>query len=83
MNISFKLKCLMCCLTLVAFGSIARAQDAYVAVDGDKKAPQSVPTDVAPSNVRPFDPVPEPSTVSLILLGLGTAGLAMKLRKRA
>jgi len=82
MNISFQLRCLVCCLIIVAFVSFARAQDVYVVEDGDKNAPQRNSADITTPNVRPFEPVPEPSAGSLILLGLGTAGLVMKLRKR-
>jgi hypothetical protein len=82
MNISCASRCLAFSIILVALGSIAHAQD-LVASDTNKNAQKSVPTVIIASNDTPLDQVPEPSTGSLILLGLGGACLAMKLRKRA
>ena len=73
----------MCCIVLVALGSVAHGQDFSVSDAGDKNVKQFSPTVITTANNRPFDPVPEPSTGSLILLALGSVGLAMKLRKRA
>ena len=80
MNIYSALKCLVCCLTLVALGTIARGEDIHVSNHGDKQAAHPVAT----YNEPPIkaDSVPEPSTGSLILLSLGGLGLALKLRKR-
>jgi hypothetical protein len=72
----------MCCVTLVASASLAQAD---VVSHVDKKAPQTIATVIATSNnpaSTPLDQVPEPSTGSLILIGLGSVGLAMKLRKQ-
>jgi PEP-CTERM motif-containing protein len=83
MNISFTLRCLVCCVTLAASISLAQAD---VVSHGDKKAPQSIATVITTSDnpaTTPLDQVPEPSTGSLILIGLGSVGLAMKLRKQA
>jgi hypothetical protein len=83
MNISSTLRCLLCCVTLAASASLAQAD---VVSHGDTKAPHSIATVIATSNSpasTPLDQVPEPSTGSLILLGLGGVALAMKLRKRA
>ena len=38
---------------------------------------------INPSNTSPFVPVPEPSQASLVLIGAGIAGLALKLRRKA
>jgi hypothetical protein len=86
MNISFTFRYLLCCVTLAASASLAQAKDTYVVSNGNAKAPQSIATVIAASNSAastPLDQVPEPSTGSLILLGLGGVALAMKLRKRA
>jgi hypothetical protein len=60
---------------------MAHAQNLYVAADGNKT--QSIPTDITTPPGQHLEPVPEPSAASLILLGLGGVGLAMKLRKRS
>jgi hypothetical protein len=78
MNIDFR--CFLCCITLLALGSVVHGQDMYVS-DGDKNGKQSSSAVDTPSNNRPLDPVPEPSTGSLILLGLGGVALAVKLRR--
>jgi len=83
MNISFTLRCLVCCVTLAASVSLAQAD---AVSNGGKKVSQSIATVITTSNSpasTPLDQVPEPSTGSLILLGLGSVALAMKLRKRA
>jgi hypothetical protein len=83
MNISFTSRRFVCCVALVALGSVAYAQDLEVASDTNKTGHHSFPTVISTANNRPLYPVPEPSTGSLILLGLGGVGLAMKLRKRS
>jgi hypothetical protein len=83
MNASFALRLFVCCIALAAQGSMAGAREISVSDAGDKNVKQVSSLTITTSNNRPFDPVPEPSTGSLILLGLGCVGLAMKLRKRA
>jgi len=82
MKAYFTLRCFACCIILVALGSLAHGQDLSVSDAGDKNVHQSSSTVITPPNNRPLAPVPEPSAGSLILLGLGGVGLAMKLRKR-
>jgi hypothetical protein len=79
MNTTFKFRALACSGLFLVFVSLAHAETSYVVTDGNKKATRSFTADATP----PLDPVPEPSGISLILLGLGGVGLALKLRKRA
>ena len=83
MNVSSALRFFVCYVALAALGSVADGKDFSVSDAGDKEGNQASSKVITPANNRPLDPVPEPSTGSLILLGLGGTGLAMKLRKRA
>ena len=83
MNISSTLRLLVCCIALATPGSLAHGRDFSVSNAGNKNAKQVSSTVITPANNRPLDPIPEPSTGSLILLGVGGVVLAMKLRKRS
>ncbi len=83
MKAYFTLSHFACCIVLIAIGSLAHGQDLSVSTAGDKTGRQSSSMVITPPNDRPLVPVPEPSAGSLILLGLGSVGLAMKLRKQA
>jgi len=83
MNISFGFRFFACFLALTAIGSLAHAQGPSGAQEGKKTATPTLPTLTTPANAATFNPVPEPSAESLILIGLGCAGLALRLRKRA
>jgi hypothetical protein len=83
MNISFKLRCLVCCLIFAALSSVTYGQGDRVSGPAERPA-QPVSAPVTTSDDTPVDatPVPEPSVGSLLLLSLGGMGLVMKLRKR-
>lgn len=83
MYVSCKSRWVACCVTLVALGSLAHAQDPSVISYTDKHGHKStIPVITAP-DAQALNPVPEPSAGSLILFSLGGIGLALKLRKRA
>jgi len=78
---TFKPMPFICSGIYLALASVGHAQNP-VAIDTNKAGP-TLNVDEANAAPRSFDPVPEPSTGSVILLGLGGVGLALYLRKRA
>ena len=82
MNATFQFRCFLCSVALIALGSMAYAQDLSVS-DSGKTGQKAISKAIVIPEDRPLEPVPEPSTGSLIMLGLGGVGLAMKLRQRA
>jgi hypothetical protein len=66
----------------MALSSLAYAEDRPAVPDGNKNEQAAITKVINAPNDTPLDQVPEPSTESMILIGVGGIGLAMKLRKR-
>jgi hypothetical protein len=83
MNNTVSFKRLLCIGILFLSAACVQAADSHVISAKDQPSAKPAQIEVKDADTPSLMPVPEPSAVSLVFLGVGAALLAMRLRKRA